>query len=101
MTIDPSRYTRSLRARRLRGAAALLEVLTLIGATNADDHDLARVVVDNEMELREFLDGALKELVRPDYDDRRRPTVEELDAILNDPAPRHVVVQPDGSVRSE
>jgi hypothetical protein len=32
--VDPRRYTRSIKARRLRGAAALMEMLELIGAEN-------------------------------------------------------------------
>ena len=60
--LDESRYTRSLIARRLRGAAALTEALFLIGAENATDHDLAKVIVDNELELREFLSGAMAAL---------------------------------------
>lgn len=57
--IDPSRYTRSLRARRLRGAAALMEILELIGAEGATDHDLAHIATDQELELRELLSFAL------------------------------------------
>ena len=60
--IESSRHTRSLIARRLRGAAALTEALFLIGAENATDHDLAKVIVDNELELREFLSGAMAAL---------------------------------------
>jgi hypothetical protein len=60
--IEASRYTRSLKARRLRGAAALMEALELIGASNATDHDMAKVIVDYELELREFLAGALRDL---------------------------------------
>lgn len=61
-SIDASRYTRSIDARRLRGAAALMEILEHIGATNATDHDMAHVVVDNELELRELLAFALLKL---------------------------------------
>lgn len=56
-----SRYTRSLRARRLRGAAALIEALKMIGAENATDHDMAEVIVENELELREMLAFVLNE----------------------------------------
>lgn len=65
-TIDPKRYTRSLRARRLRGAAALMEALETIGAPNADDHDTAAVIVDNELELRELLAFAIAFLAHAD-----------------------------------
>jgi hypothetical protein len=68
-TIDSARYTVSLRARRLRGAAALMEVLGHIGAEGKNDHDMARVVVENELELREFLSRALSDLVQPHTDD--------------------------------
>jgi len=64
-SVDPSRYTRSMRARRLRGAAALNEMLTMIGAPNATDHDTATVLTDNELELRELLAYALTELAKP------------------------------------
>lgn len=69
MTVDASRYTRSIRARRLRGAAALMEAIDLIGATNSDDHQMAKVIVENELELREVLSFALRELGSPDYVD--------------------------------
>jgi hypothetical protein len=98
MTIDKSRYTRSLRARQLRGAAALLEAVTLIGATNADDYDVARVIVENELELRELIAFSLRELALPSYMEEGKPTVEKLEAILNDPADRTLAVRNDGSV---
>lgn len=101
MAIDPSRYTRSLRARRLRGAAALLEVLMLIGAENVTDSDMAKVVVDNELELREMLSFALRELVKPDYMEQGKPTVAQLESILNDPAERRIGIEADGSLRVE
>lgn len=69
MTVDASRYPRSIRARRLRGAAALMEAIDLIGATNSDDHQMAKVIVENELELREVLSFALRELGSPDYVD--------------------------------
>jgi hypothetical protein len=65
-TIDPSRYTRSIKARRTRGAAALMEALELIGAENANDHDMARVICDNELELREMLAAVMRSLARPE-----------------------------------
>jgi len=68
-TADPSRYTRSMRARRLRGAAALNEMLTMIGAPNATDH-VAAVLTSEELELREMLAFVLTELAKPqDGDD--------------------------------
>jgi hypothetical protein len=82
----------------LRGAAALLEALMLIGAANATDGDMALVIVDNELELRELLEFALRELARPDYKEGGKPTVAELEAILNDPAEREVEVLSDGSI---
>ena len=100
MSIDPSRYTRSLRARRLRGAAALLEALTLIGATNATDQDMAQTITDNELELREMLAFTLRELTKPgaDREERGKPTIEELEALLADPAERKIEIRPDGSI---
>jgi hypothetical protein len=62
--IDPARYTRSIEARHMRGAAALMEALELIGATGVTDHDMARVIVDNELELRSMLSFVLAGLVR-------------------------------------
>jgi hypothetical protein len=63
--VDPSRYTRSLKARRLRGAAALIEMLEHIGLTNATDHDVARILCDNELELREMLAFTMQQINRP------------------------------------
>jgi hypothetical protein len=68
-SVDPSRYTRSIRARRLRGAAALNEMLTMIGAPNATDHDMAAVLTDNELELRELLSFVLTKLAEPQITD--------------------------------
>ncbi len=39
----------------LRGAAALLEALDLIGDTERGDHDLAKIFCDHEMEIRELV----------------------------------------------
>jgi hypothetical protein len=64
-TVDPKRYTRSLKTRNLRGAAALTEALALIGATNATDHDMAAIITDNELELRQMLEFTLKALTAP------------------------------------
>lgn len=36
----------------LRGAAALWEMLNLIGEPEKSDHDLARIFTENEMEIR-------------------------------------------------
>lgn len=63
--IYPSRYTRSLKARRIRGAAALMEMLEHIGANNATDHDVAQVLCDNELELREMLSFTMAQLTNP------------------------------------
>ena len=68
-TIDPIRYTRSIRARRLRGAAALNEMLTMIGAPNATDHDTAAVLTSNELKLREMLAFVLTKLAEPQITD--------------------------------
>jgi hypothetical protein len=54
-----------MRARRLRGAAALNEMLTMLGAPNATDHDMAAVLVNQELELREMLAFVLTELAKP------------------------------------
>lgn len=67
-TIDGTRYTRSLGARRLRGAAALMEMLEQIGAHNATDSDVARVLCDNELELREMLAYVMTELSKPNVE---------------------------------
>jgi hypothetical protein len=42
-------------AEALRGAAALYEMLDLIGAEESDDHDMARVFCENEMNIRGLL----------------------------------------------
>lgn len=63
--IAPARYTRSIRARRLRGAAALMEMLEYIGAPHATDHDVAQILCDNELELREMLAYTMTELQNP------------------------------------
>lgn len=44
---------RSLTASRLRGAAALTQMLDMIGEEGWNDHDMARVFVDNELEIRD------------------------------------------------
>lgn len=44
----------------LRGAAAISEMLGMIG--NAHDADLARVFCENEIAIRKLLAAALKEL---------------------------------------
>jgi hypothetical protein len=51
----------SIRAQRLRGIAALMEALDMIGR-NQTDHDLAAVIVDNELELRAMLQFSLVQL---------------------------------------
>jgi hypothetical protein len=66
--VDASRYTISIRARRLRGAAALMETLECIGHQNRDDHDMAKIMCDEELELRELLSFALLKLSKSDAD---------------------------------
>jgi hypothetical protein len=63
--IAPHRYTRSIKARRLRGAAAIMEMLEQIGAANATDHDVALILTDQELEIREMLSFTLTELTKP------------------------------------
>ena len=53
----------------IRGVAALAEALDCIGAMhpsgdNKTDHDLAKVVVENEMPLRELVSYALECLAK-------------------------------------
>ncbi len=44
----------------LRGAAALTEMLDTIGVEGAIDHDVTKILTDNESVLREFLAFVLK-----------------------------------------
>lgn len=46
-------------AAAIKGAGALQEALELIGAQDKTDHDMAKVIVDNELELRELVRFAL------------------------------------------
>ena len=39
----------------MRGCAALIDAIDAIGEPNHDDHSLAQIVCDNEMELRELI----------------------------------------------
>jgi hypothetical protein len=68
MPLDPFRYTRSIRARRLRGCAALMEMIAMIGAENITDHDVSQVLTESELELREMLSFALTELSEQEGD---------------------------------
>lgn len=40
---------------QIRGIAAVVEMLDMIGAEGADDKALAQVFCDNELEIREML----------------------------------------------
>lgn len=51
-------------AKALKGAAALAEMLGLIGAAE-DDNAVAKVMVENEIELRDLLKWALEHI--PDH----------------------------------
>lgn len=55
---SPERHSYGARAMRLRGAAALTEMLSVIG----DDTTVARLLVDNELELRALLRYAVKRM---------------------------------------
>lgn len=46
----------------IKGAAALSEALDQIGGHEKSDHDLAKVIVENELSLREFLRWGLYRL---------------------------------------
>lgn len=52
------------KALQLRGAAAITEMLDMIGATEMPDaeHTVAAILVDNEMDIRELLAFALSKL---------------------------------------
>ena len=43
----------------LRGVAAMIEMLDLIGTEDGSDHALAKLIVDYEPEIREFCGYAL------------------------------------------
>lgn len=57
LTIDEDRKKR---AAFLRGLAAVTEMVDSIGGHDVDDHDVAKVLVDNEMDIRLFLRDATK-----------------------------------------
>lgn len=57
-------YRCGSRAMRLRGAAALTEMLAVLGDDRYDDHTVARLLVDNELELRALLRYALRKVAR-------------------------------------
>lgn len=46
----------------IKGAGALAEALDLIGASEKTDHDMAKIIVDNDAALREFLKWGLASL---------------------------------------
>lgn len=52
----------SERARLLRGLAAIDEMLDVIGAHDKDDHEVARVLCDNELDIRELVMFALSKI---------------------------------------
>lgn len=52
----------SEKSRCLRGAAAIDEMLDVIGAHNADDHEVARILCDHELDIRELLMFTLSKL---------------------------------------
>jgi len=56
---------KSLAASRLRGAAAITQMLDMIGTDGMDDHDMARVFVENELEIRDLVSLALTVLSEP------------------------------------
>ena len=51
--------TDEFKAKALIGAGNLLAALSLIGAHDADDHSITKIVVDAELELRALIDFAL------------------------------------------
>lgn len=51
------------KAQQLRGAAAITEMLDCIGACDASDRDVAKVLVEHELDIRELLAFALTEIV--------------------------------------
>jgi hypothetical protein len=61
--------SRSLRAIRFRGAAALMEMLDSIGGEDVVDHDIVHIMVSHELEMREILYFALTKLVDEENDD--------------------------------
>lgn len=54
----------SRRARCLRGAAALIECLAMIGNESATDATLAQRVVESESDIEDFLRFALPHVIR-------------------------------------
>lgn len=57
---DEHRYGK--RAMRLRGAGALTEMLAVIGDEHCNDRTVARLLVDNELELCALLRFALRKI---------------------------------------
>lgn len=52
----------SERSEALQGAAAIMEMLDLIGTDDVTDHDVAKVLTDKEIAIRRLLTFALVEL---------------------------------------
>lgn len=50
------------RVARITGAAAITEMLECIGASDTNDHDVARILVDHEMAIRALMTFALTKL---------------------------------------
>jgi hypothetical protein len=48
---------------QLRGAAALAEMLDCIGGEGVTDHDVAKLLTDNELDLRELLSFAIRKMI--------------------------------------
>jgi hypothetical protein len=68
MSVKETRFNRFLNneAMVLAGLAALTEMLDMIGRETTDDNDVARVMCENELELRALIGAliaALKEVV--------------------------------------
>ena len=51
-------------AKVIRGAAAIAQVIDLIGQPGADDKTIAQIIVESEMELRHLLSFALAEIAK-------------------------------------
>ena len=84
--IDSYRYTRSIKARQLRGAAALTEMIERIGAPNSTYHDVAHILTDHELELRELLSFAMTELAKPETITAKE-LMDGLDKMITPPSP--------------
>jgi|ERR1700733_359169 len=51
------------KAKVLRGVAAMIEVVDLIGEHDISDHDSAKIIVDHELEIRELCSYSLAKLI--------------------------------------